>query len=313
MVHPNDATLREIETQMGDNAALLKYLPIELVRIDAASNQKQPTTALPYHMHFGHIKNGLHNATYIRIILCVGALKGPPEQRYRKFSRLGELEGYLSAHDAARDAIPASAFRGIKRNGGMDPAQLRAVVRYYFIAKKLDIPVIWPVDVHFIKDLVAACRLAKAHYEKKRGLDGMEMPPPDGSVIDEGLYSLGRQIPPSSSPGKDNQGGDFEHSLTAETTRTSDRTGGYVRSSPAAYSAHGAHDLPHSLQAARSRSILVGTPPTQNPVSLSSFTHLRYILIERRTIVLTSKLKTSSTSLPLTKRSSMVRNPTPKR
>lgn len=167
MVHPSDAITQEIKDKMGENAYLLAYLRVDRVRIEPVQEKNKPSTALPYRMHFGSIPNSRYSPTNVSVLLCVGPAGGPPEQRYRTITRLGEIVGSLSAGKAATEVVPASAFWDIKERGSMDPMKVRAVIRYYFIAMKVELPLVWPIDLIFIKELTAACRLAKVQFDRR--------------------------------------------------------------------------------------------------------------------------------------------------
>jgi hypothetical protein len=170
MVHPNDAVIMEIKRLMGKAASLLDYLPFNKVRIEHMADKQRPTTALPYKIHLGQIPNGRQSPINIDILLCVGQLGGPPELRYKKVSRHDEIIGPISAVDAARQVMPAAAFKGMKENGSLDSLKVRAVVRYYFLASKVDVPTMWPVEYVFIRDLTAAYRLVKVYAEAQAKL-----------------------------------------------------------------------------------------------------------------------------------------------
>jgi hypothetical protein len=115
------------------------------------------------------------NPTYVSVILCCSTAKAvPPEQRYNIFTRLGELESASSVDAAVNEATYASAFKCIKEGGSIDKDKLRTVIRYYFIAKNVAIPVMWTIDALFIKELTAACRLARQNYMKQQGLNAAQ-------------------------------------------------------------------------------------------------------------------------------------------
>ncbi|KAF2819214.1 hypothetical protein CC86DRAFT_432281 [Ophiobolus disseminans] len=167
MVHPSDAIIQEIKDKMSENAYLLDYLRLDRVRIEPVKEKNKPSNALPHRMHFGSIPNSRYSPTNVSVLLCVGPAGGPPEQRYRTITRLGEIIGPLSAEKAATEVVPASAFWGINERGFMDPMKVRAVIRYYFIAMKVKLPLVWPIDLVFIKELTAACRLAKVQCDRR--------------------------------------------------------------------------------------------------------------------------------------------------
>jgi hypothetical protein len=175
--HPNDAILLRIETQMGPDAALLKYLTLEKVRLERFNDIKsERSTALPVKLHFGQIPNGRRSPKNVAILLCVpSGEEKTPEQQYNIFTRVGKLEKMISAADAIHTATYASSFACIKRGGAMDAGYLRSVAKYYFIALRVDMPTLWPVDATFIKHLTAACRLARANLSHARSMTSSQM------------------------------------------------------------------------------------------------------------------------------------------
>jgi hypothetical protein len=57
--HLNDALIRQIKAELGSDVALLKFLPLENVRIERFNDLKsERPTALPIKLHFGQIKMG---------------------------------------------------------------------------------------------------------------------------------------------------------------------------------------------------------------------------------------------------------------
>ena len=158
MVHPNNAILQSLKDEMGDEAQLLEFLPLDAVRMVRLPIDKKPASALPYMLHFGEISNGTRlNATKIGVVLCIRPLNGNPKKSNKRLCRLRNITGSISAQEAARQVSPAFAFQAMKHHGSMDSAQFRAVIRCYFIAMRVDLPSSWPVDQVFVKDLTAAC------------------------------------------------------------------------------------------------------------------------------------------------------------
>jgi hypothetical protein len=174
--HPNDTLLRQIKAELGSDVDLLKYLPLERVRIERFNDIKsERPTALPVKLHFGQIPNRRLNPMNVAILLTVPASQDkPPEQRYNVFSRLGNLERSMSVAEAIRTVKFASAFRCLKGAGRMESNYLRTVAKYYFIASRVDMPILWTVDATFIKELIAACRLARANLDHFRSLTSSE-------------------------------------------------------------------------------------------------------------------------------------------
>jgi hypothetical protein len=76
---------------MGNHADLLRYLPIDSVRIEHLSEDIRPASAIPYQMHFGTIWEPSTAAGQIRILLRIGPMKGPPEIRYHVLAHHGDL------------------------------------------------------------------------------------------------------------------------------------------------------------------------------------------------------------------------------
>ncbi|KAH7087467.1 hypothetical protein FB567DRAFT_525089 [Paraphoma chrysanthemicola] len=175
--HLNDATLLQIKFRMGSDAALLNYLPLEKVRLERFDDAKsERSTALPTKLHYGQIPNGRRSPKNVAILLCVSSKEDkPPEQQYNVFTRAGKLENRISISEAIRTANYGSSFTCIKSIKGMEPDYLRSVVKYYFIALRVDIPTIWTVDATFIKHLTAACRLARANLSRDRGITSSQM------------------------------------------------------------------------------------------------------------------------------------------
>ena len=164
MLDPPDNTLRRLRERMGLNAALLGYLRPDLVRLlQFDDKKKERMTALPVRMYFGHIKNGRRNPADVCILLHTSEDRSrSPEQRFNLFSRHGNLEGSIKVNDAIQSTTYASAFRCIQEGSGINMDKLRAVIRYYFMAKGIKLPAVWALDAQFVDNLLAACRLARA-------------------------------------------------------------------------------------------------------------------------------------------------------
>jgi hypothetical protein len=157
---------------MGDNADLLRYLPVDSVHIDDL-NECHPRNMHPYRLHFGQVQRDGSVKEQVGILLSKGEHDGPPKLKYLVFSAHGHTGGYVSVADAIVMTRPAPAFEGIAEVGGMDKLKLRAVVRYYFIAKKIDLPSTWPLDGMFIKELISACKVAEYNAGRQAGADQM--------------------------------------------------------------------------------------------------------------------------------------------
>ncbi len=82
------------------------------------------------------------------------------------FSRIGELEEPITLEEAMEYVTLHAALTCLRsRNGKLDRAQLSAVLRYYFMLQKLELPCTWPISEIFIAELRSACRVAKVNKE----------------------------------------------------------------------------------------------------------------------------------------------------
>jgi hypothetical protein len=151
---------------MGTHADLLRYLPVDSVRIEHLGEDIRPASAIPYQMHFGMIGEPSDAAGQVRILLRIGPLQGPPEIRYHVLTRNGDLKRLISAARACQEAEVEPAFRCIREGSVMDDVKVRALVKYYFLARKGDLRTMWLVNDMFIKELVSACQIAKRSLSK---------------------------------------------------------------------------------------------------------------------------------------------------
>lgn len=167
--HPNDTALHNILALMGDDAALLDFLPLSQVELIPLNSNAKLAAVVPYHMHFGLISNGGAKKLSVGIMVYNGLIPTILDVRWAQFSQSGDFLSNTSISKVTQSGEPSAAFRCLRQKTGMAAKMLRAVVRYYFIAKKVDLPSVWPVDEPFIKNLTAACRLAKANLDKEAG------------------------------------------------------------------------------------------------------------------------------------------------
>lgn len=167
--HPNDAALLDILALMGDDAALLDFLPLSQVELIPLNSNAKLAAVVPYCMHFGLISNGGARKSSVGIVLYNGLIPSILDVRWAQFSQSGGFLSHTSISKVTQNGEPSAAFRCLRQKTGIATKMLRAVVRYYFIAKKVDLPSVWSVDEPFIKDLTAACRLAKANLDKEAG------------------------------------------------------------------------------------------------------------------------------------------------
>jgi hypothetical protein len=149
---------------MGNQAELLRYLPLNHGRIEHLSEDIRPTSAIPYQMHFGEIRELSDAAEQVRILLRIGPMQGPPEVRYHILSRNGALTRTISAARSCQEVVPDTAFQCIAEGRGIDEVKARAVARYYFLARKVDLRTMWPINDKFISELVSACQVAERSF-----------------------------------------------------------------------------------------------------------------------------------------------------
>ncbi|EAT77276.1 hypothetical protein HBH56_186050 [Parastagonospora nodorum] len=167
--HPNDTALCNILALMGDDASLLNFLPLGEVELIPLESNTKLVAVVPYRMHFGLINNGGAKKVPVGIMVYNGLIPTILDVRWARFSQSGQLQSNTSISKVAQNAEPGAAFRCLRQKTGMSTKHLRALVRYYFIAKKVNLPSVWPVDEPFVKDLTSACRLAKANLDKDAG------------------------------------------------------------------------------------------------------------------------------------------------
>lgn len=149
------------ETRNVVDVSLLKHLPAENVRVAAFNDQKLRPNTLPVRMLFGQLKDGVQKGYETWILLHKAHTEDrSPEQRFNIFDRHGRLQGGITAEEAVRRTEPVNAFRCLQLRGVIETVQLRAVVKYYFIFKKVEPPLPWPIDARFTSALVAACKVA---------------------------------------------------------------------------------------------------------------------------------------------------------
>lgn len=164
-----DITLRDLRTRLGEDVSLLSYLPCQKVRKAPFNNRNENSHPLPVRILFGKVEHYKSTAREIWALLHnkPGSSR-PPEVRLRYFSRQGEPEEPIRLEEASEQASPTAAFACVKaQNGFFDRPQLSAVLRYYFISQKIDLPSPWPISDIFVTDLKSACRAAKLNAERK--------------------------------------------------------------------------------------------------------------------------------------------------
>jgi hypothetical protein len=166
--HANDAILRNIRSRMADHADLLRYLPVDSVRIEHLS-ESQPRKTHPYRIHFGTLQGAGSTEDQVGVLLSRRDKEGSLKLKYMVSTIYGDDKGYVSVADAIKLAKPARAFGGIVEADGIDWMKLRAVVRYYFIANKIDLPSTWSLDGMFIKELILACKVAESNAGRHAG------------------------------------------------------------------------------------------------------------------------------------------------
>ncbi|KAI4941403.1 hypothetical protein J4E86_010435 [Alternaria arbusti] len=147
---------------------LLHHLPVAKVRLAAFDDHKsERPNKMPFRMFFGTIKDGKDKDCEVWILLQNDHPDGrSPDQRFNIFDRLNKLRGAMSAEEAVKHTHAAAAFKCFKKAGVIDPDQLRAVIKYYFIFKGVNKPVPWIVGDYFINSLTAACKVAGEYAVK---------------------------------------------------------------------------------------------------------------------------------------------------
>ncbi|KAI4704934.1 hypothetical protein J4E89_009519 [Alternaria sp. Ai002NY15] len=147
---------------------LLHHLPVAKVRLAAFDDHKsERPNKMPFRMFFGTIKDGKDKDCEVWILLQNDHPDGrSPDQRFNIFDRLDKLRGAMSAEEAVKHTHAAAAFKCFKKAGVIDPDQLRAVIKYYFIFKGVNKPVPWIVGDYFINSLTAACKTAGEYAVK---------------------------------------------------------------------------------------------------------------------------------------------------
>ncbi|KAI4640791.1 hypothetical protein J4E93_008383 [Alternaria ventricosa] len=159
------------DTALAETRALvpvLHHLPVTKVRLAAfADHKSERPNMMPFRMLFGTMKEGKDKDCQVWILLQNDHADGrSPEQRFNIFDRLSKLRGAISAEEAVRLALPANAFKCLKKAGTMDMDQLRVVIKYYFIFKGVNTPVPWIVNGYFTTWLTTACKTAGEYAVK---------------------------------------------------------------------------------------------------------------------------------------------------
>jgi hypothetical protein len=161
-----NTALEAIQDAIG--VSILQYLPTDKIHITSFDdNKSERPNMMPVRMAFGNIKEGKEKNLSVWILLQKDhAADRSPEQRFNIFDRFGKLHGGIKADEAVRQTNAVTAFKCLKTLGVIDMDQLRAVIKYYFIAKGVNTPSPWLVGDHFINSLTAACKVAKDYKAK---------------------------------------------------------------------------------------------------------------------------------------------------
>ncbi|EMD67538.1 hypothetical protein COCSADRAFT_352521 [Bipolaris sorokiniana ND90Pr] len=154
--------LRQIHSLMGEDALFLEHLPIDKIRGAEFEDKKQKRlTSLPQRILFGQITEGEKKGLEVWILPIKTRDENQwPGHRFNLFDRHGNLHSGITIEEAIRLTNAANAFKWLKKYGTMDSTLLRAVIRYYFMVKKVKPPSPWPVDKRFTAELLAACKVA---------------------------------------------------------------------------------------------------------------------------------------------------------
>ncbi|KAJ5061125.1 hypothetical protein J3E74DRAFT_289966 [Bipolaris maydis] len=169
MAEPADTTeclstkaLQQIHSLMGEDASFLEHLPVDKIHeAEFEDKRHKRLTSLPRRMLFGQITEGERKGLEVWILPIKTRDENQwPGHRFNLFDRLGNLHSSITIEEAIRLTNAANAFKWLKKHGTMDSNLLRAVIRYYFIVKKVNPPSPWPVDMRFTAELLAACKVA---------------------------------------------------------------------------------------------------------------------------------------------------------
>jgi hypothetical protein len=242
--HPNDKIIREIRRRMGNQAELLRYLPLDHVRIEQLSEDIRPASAIPYQMHFGEIGELSDAAGQVRILLRIGPMQGPPEVRYHILSRNGALTRTISAARSCQEVVPDTAFQCIAEGRGIDEVKARAVARYYFLARKVDLRTMWPINDKFISELVSACQVAERSFgrpiAREHTKDDVAAQAPSSHVphlphpeiIEQVRYESPEKKSSHQDSSKDTYEGRWMNSISYDSSRKRRYSGPYVYQQP---------------------------------------------------------------------------------
>jgi hypothetical protein len=161
---------------MGANASLLEHLPDDKIRTTIFEDKKnQRPNALQLRMYFGQIKEGKDKGLEVWILLHKAQTAGhSPQQQFNLFDRHGEIVKHLNTEDAIQLSTYANAFKCLKESGSVARDRLRAVIKYYFMIKKVELPLPWPINTAFIEHLTAACRVARSFATKTANAKKLE-------------------------------------------------------------------------------------------------------------------------------------------
>jgi hypothetical protein len=165
-----NTALKAIQDAIG--VSILQHLPTDKIQIASfEDNKSERPNMMPIRMGFGNIKEGKEKNLSVWILLQKDhAADRSPEQRFNIFDRSGKLQRGIKADEAVRQTNAATAFKCLKTLGVIDMDQLRAVIKYYFIAKGVNTLSPWLVGDYFISSLTAACKVAKDYKAKAAGI-----------------------------------------------------------------------------------------------------------------------------------------------
>lgn len=221
MAEPDDTeclstkALQQIHSLMGKDASYLEHLPIDKIREAEFEDKKHKRlTSLPRRILFGQITEGEKKGLEVWILPIKTRDENQwPGHRFNVFDRHGNLHSSITIEEAIRLTNAANAFKWLKKNGTMDLTHLRAVIRYYFMVKKVNPPSPWPVDMRFTAELLAACEVAAEFTTKEACVKQKTQEREAGA---EPAYKMRPSLAPQKAPGKLR----LKDGLRAETTAT---------------------------------------------------------------------------------------------
>lgn len=167
----SDARLKKLYGYMGPEKELLQYLPLDLVRISSFRDQRaNRRNVLPYKMSIGYIPDSERDSGDVyALIYPQGNEDQVPGLRYNVFPPNGDAIRQMSVEDVLKKVVFAPPFqclsdiRWAAKGERIDESHLRAVGRFYTMAKVAPLEKTWSVDHAFLEDLTSACKLAKKY------------------------------------------------------------------------------------------------------------------------------------------------------